>query len=235
MFNPVAISGRLRHFRDLGRLCLALALAAIFFPACSGSPEPPQSKPIILSVLYDISRSARPLPALDEALLKEFTLPIQRGGGTLALSFIGECDESRMLRLDLNAVSGKLDQRAHLRMRNVRLVTAWIPDTSHNLIPKRDVGVTDINGALARMELFYSDPSLPIGANRLLLVISDGIHTTRCHRQEHVKFDDDVKVATVGMDRARARELFGARVAVFSDVDQALAYLTGPQSQEVIR
>lgn len=209
----------------MNRVCIffVISLALFILPCgdiCADSPEPL----LYLGILYDVTGSVRSLPVLTEVQLDRIINMLARRGGSLAFTVIDERADKPLARLPLTWVSGRLDERARKKMKNDQAVAAFKQQVLPTLRRTRDASHTDFYGPLAKMNLFLTEPVIPKGAHKALLIVSDGVHTAP-KRKQYKSPAPDAAVFGIGMEEDLARRFFKDRVSLFESIDSAIEAL----------
>ena len=203
---------------------LVLAVALSFLPCRAGCAEIPEHL-LYLGILYDVTGSVRSLPVLTEAQLEKIIKVLSLRGGSLAFTVIDERADKPLARLTLVRVSGRLDERARKKVKNDEAVTVFKDQVRPALLRARDASQTDFYGPVAKINLFLTEPVIPKGARKALLIISDGIHTFPKNKQVKPP-TPDVSVLVIGIEEELARKFFKDRVSLFESIDSAIEALT---------
>lgn len=197
----------------------------LMLAACNQSSEQQRVeaiRPLCLGIAYDVSRSAEPLPELTMGHLERLLRIMKTRGGCVAVALVDESAFKPLTRLKIETVKGRLDQRAEIAKRNRRAEEEFVTKVEAMLTRPRNAKRTDIKGAFARLGLFFGEPGIPAGAEKVFLIISDGIDTV--HRQGLVgnSLPDDVTVYVVGMEKWRATQWFGEQAVLFESPEAAV-------------
>lgn len=197
----------------------------VMLAACGQSTEQQKieaAKPLCLGIAYDVSRSAEPLPELTMGHLERVLQIMKTRGGCVAVALVDESAFKPLTRLKIETVKGRLDQRADIAKRNRRVEEEFVTKVEAMLSRPRNAKRTDIKGTFARLGLFFGEPGIPTGAEKVLLIISDGIDTV--HRQGLAgnSLPDDVTVYVVGMEKGLAAQWFGEQAVLFESPEAAI-------------
>jgi hypothetical protein len=204
-------------------ICFVTSLALFFFP-CGDIPANIPEPPLYLGILYDVTGSAQSLPVLTEAQLDKIIMMLSLRGGVLAFSVIDERADKPLSRLTLVHVSGRLDERARKKMKNDQNLAAFKQQVLPDLRRARDASLTDFYGPLAKMNLFLTEPVIPKGARKALLIISDGEHNIS-KRKQYKPLPPDAVVFVIGMEEELAKKFFRDQLSLFESIDAAIAAL----------
>ena len=221
--TPIA-SNQVREELRASGLALGTGLMIIVMlmaSSCGQSQADLARPPLYLGVGDDVTVSAKILPRLTEAHLDRMIAILNRRGGAMAFTLIHENAQEALTRLSLVPVVGRLDERAAKKLKNNLVESAFKTQVQAALHRPRNASVTDFYGAVSRLNLFLSEASLPAGANKVMVIVSDGIHTVR-HRNLYQSPAPDVRVFAVGIAEPLARKLFGDRVLLFESIDAAI-------------
>lgn len=199
------------------------AVVATLLLGCSQSVEQPPMPPLHLGVAYDVSASAQPLPELTMEHIQQLLKVMNARGGSIAVAFVDESGFQPLTRLKLETVAGRLDERAHLHSKNQRMAEDFLAKVEGLLTRPRNARRTDIMGTVARLRLFFSEPNIQAGAEKVLLFVSDGVDTV--HRQGTPSLPDDVAVYVVGMETKVADRLFHGQAVLFESPHAAIEHL----------
>ena len=90
---------------------------------------------------------------------------------------------------------------------------------------RRDAQRSDVAGIVARFALFFDEPTVPTGAEKVLIMLTDGQDNGPWKKDSSIRLPQDVTVFTVGIRPDLARTLFGDRVAIFEGIDPAVQSL----------
>jgi hypothetical protein len=199
------------------------AVVATLLLGCSQSTEQPPMPPLHLGVAYDVSASAQPLPELTMEHIQQLLKVLNARGGSIAVALVDESGFQPLTRLKIETVVGRLDERAHLYTKNQERAKDFLAKVEGLLTRPRNARRTDILGTVARLRLFFSEPNIQAGAEKVLLFISDGVDTV--HRQGTPSLPDDVAVYVVGMEAGVADRLFHGRGVLFESPHAAIEQL----------
>ena len=203
-------------------------LALITATGCIGSQtaEDLPPSPLFLGVAYDVSGSVdeRGLPVLTSMHLEQIISILKARGGFMAVGLIDEQAFAPLVRLEVAPVVGRLDERAQRNIQNQKQISQFREEATKQVDRLRNAGKTDINGALARFDLFFNEPILPSHAEKILICISDGLDTGPW-RKKSIQLSADVKVFTVGIEGRLAQQLFGDQALRFESIDAAIKHL----------
>lgn len=205
--------------------CIFMVPVLFTFLSCSGNPEERNNpNPLWLAMVPDFSDSVEKinLQTLSNDHLDRLIDAIQRRGGGMAFGMIDEGAFKPLDRVDLVPVIGRLDERAMKNQSNRRGVDLFISTVQKKLDRPRDADRSDVRGAIARLALFFSEPIIPPGAEKIALFLSDGIDTGPMRKKDNIHLPPDVKVYVVGMEKGAAERLFGPDVILFESVDAAI-------------
>lgn len=207
---------------------LGLLLVIVLFLSCGTGHEAASERqsPLYLGIAYDISGSVNKqgFPALTNAHLDQLMALFGKRGGAIGLGLIDEQAFEPLERLELKPVIGRLDERASQNRKNRKVIENFKIAVKHKIEGPRNAARTDLDGALARLALFFGEPTIPANAHKVALVVSDGIHTGR-KRKSSTRLPEDVVVLTVGIEQQLAERLFGKQTQRFESVDAAIQYL----------
>ncbi len=205
-----------------------IVLIISLFLACGTGHEAssdPQS-PLYLGIAYDVSGSVNKqgFPALTSAHLDQLVTLFGKRGGVIGLGLIDEEAFEPLERLELKPVVGRLDERASQNRKNRKAIANFKMAVKHKIERPRNAVRTDLDGAMSRLALFFGEPTIPAGALKVALIVSDGVHTAR-GRKLSTRLPEDVVVLTVGIEQQLAEKLFGKQTQRFESVDAGIQYL----------
>lgn len=207
-------------------LCAGAALLMI--AACSRSEAQKSTEvvePLWLGVAYDVSRSAQPLPELTMEHVKRLLEVLEARGGSIAVGLVDESGFKPLTRLRLETVAGRLDERAKLHTKNKKTAEEFLTKVEGMLTQGRNASRTDVKGTIGRLGLFFGEPNIPAGAEKVLLFISDGADNAHWQGSASNNLPADVAVYVVGMEKGLAEKWFGGQAVLFESPEAALENL----------
>jgi len=139
----------------------------------------------------------------------------------MAFGLIDEKSFEPLDRVQLAPVIGRLDERARRNTSNQESIHQFRAAVEPKISSPRKAKTTDFHGAMRRFRLFFNE-STSTGAEKLIVIISDGIESGTKKRQPLSLLPDDVKVCVIGMEDDKAKGLFGNNVTVFESIDAAI-------------
>ena len=207
--------------------CFGLVVVFLFifsnpFSAFSAS----KTKESIIAICRDLSGSVKNRPDFNMGNLDEVIAHLKNaGGGILAFSYVGKHSSGQTLfRLPVKEVEGNLLRRASINTRNEENVRKFKNGVTPFVSRLRKEKVSDVEGALGRFARFFNEPSIPARAKKVLIFVSDGVHTG----PRHIRFEglpSDIKVWIVGMSETQGQNLFGKNILVFESFDGIISWL----------
>lgn len=220
---------RRNRFHYCFYLCFSIALLIGLSAAINGCVSDSIKKqadsqiPLCLGMAYDVSGSVDTygVPALQNSHLDHALSILKKRGGVMAFGLIDEKSFEPLDRLQLAPVMGRLDERARRNTRNQESINQFRIAVEPKISSPRKAKVTDFHGAMRRFRLFFNE-STSAGAEKLIIIISDGIETGTRKRQPLSLLPDDVKVYAIGMEDGKAKGLFGSNVTIFESIDAAI-------------
>jgi hypothetical protein len=205
------------------RFGFVLAVFLSFLPCWGFCADTPVS-PLYLGILDDKTISVQSLPVFKEVQLDRAIGILALRGGSLAFGVIDGRADKPLARLMLIRVSGRLNERARKKMENDRAVTLFKQQVRPALLRARDASQTNFYGPLAKMNLFLTEPIIPKGARKAMLIISDGVHNFP-RKKQFKPPAPDVAIFGIGMEEELARRFFKDRVTLFESIDSAIEAL----------
>lgn len=224
-----------RNCNGLGSLLVAGALIPMLI---SCSPSRLQSstlvRPLYLGIAYDVSGSVEQLelPVMTMEHVEKVVALVKKRGGAVAFGLIDEKAFELLIRLELERVAGKLNERARINQKNAKAEGEFKTLVEGKINRPRNANRTDIKGSIARFALFFSEPNIPANAEKVVIFISDGIDTGPWRKLSGVRLPEDVKVYVVGTEAGLARKLFGKQAILFESIDSAIESLSPKSSAE---
>ena len=184
--------------------------------------------PLCLGLTYDVSKSVANvgLPPLTSAQLERMLSLLKARGGIMAFGLVDEMSFEPLIRLKLDPITGRLDQRAQRNQKNIKAIKEFINELNEKIQRPRNARGTDIYGSLARFTLFFNEPTHPRESEKVLLFLSDGIHTSLWPDFKNSEFPLDIHIFVVGIEADLARKLFGKNPILFESIDAAIDNLS---------
>ncbi|KAA3658585.1 MAG: hypothetical protein DWQ10_10900 [Calditrichaeota bacterium] len=199
-----------------------------FAVKCSDAERLQSSQPpIVLGIAYDVSGSMfkNKNTVLQTTHIDSLISIVKLKGGALAFGLIHDQSFEPLIRLSLEPVTGRLDERAQKNRKNKGAITQFRSSLSTLLSQPRKSRYTDIHGALERFTLLFNEPGFPVDSKKLFLFLSDGLHDQRRKIYQAVKFPENVTVVAVGLKSKIALKLFKGKILQFESVDAAVSYI----------
>lgn len=207
-----------------------LAAFVFMLAACNpGSHEKAAlPAPLCVAVAYDVSGSVAQLelPVMTMEHVDKIISLVKKRGKCIAFGLIDEKAFEPLTRVELFQVSGKLNERARINQRNQKGEAEFSELVEKKINRPRNARRTDINGSIARLGLFFSEPTIMADAEKVLIFISDGIDTGAWRTLKGIKLPKDVKVFVVGIEENLARKFFGQQAVLFEGIDAAIEGLS---------
>ena len=205
----------------------ALLLLSTFGCCTSGHQSSLPQNPLWLGIADDVSGSVEEsrLPVFTGDHLKDIVSILKIRGGAVAFDLIDEDAFQPLTRLELVRLAGRLDERARINQRNMSTEADFNATVEQKINRPRNARRTDIKGYLARFVLFFSEPTIPPGAEKVMLFISDGIDTGPRRRLSEIRLPEDVKIFAIGTEKTLAEKLFGNQAFLFESISAAIESL----------
>ncbi len=215
---------------------LRIAILLLLLAACSpGSREKAALlAPLHVAIAYDVSGSVAQLelPVITMEHVDKVISLVKKRGGSIAFGLIDEKAFEALARLELERVAGRLDERARMNQKIKKAEAEFEALVEKKINRPRNAKRTDVKGSIARLGLFFREPTIPENAEKVALFISDGIDTGPWRRLTGIKLPNDVKVYVIGMEVGLARKLFGEQAILFESIDSAIESLSPKSSAE---
>jgi hypothetical protein len=204
----------------------ATLLAAALGGCTSNRASTKSQAPLYIGIAYDVSGSVNEieLPVLTVTEIDRIIAVLKAHGGTLTFGLIDENAFKPLLRLELDPIVGRLDERAQLNINQRKAISEFRTKVEAKMNRLRNATVTDINGSIDRFTLFFGEPTIPPSAQKVMIFYSDGIHTAPWRKLAN-NLPDEVTVFTVGMERSLVRKVFGEHAILFESIDPAIKAL----------
>ena len=151
-------------------------------------------------------------------------------GGRLAFCEINHRSRHDPLtRVQLEAVTGNLSQRAAANQRNKQAVHAFQSKVLQTINQPRSAKVSDVLGAIARCARYFGETGTSPTGRQCLIVVSDLEHDAK-PLSAKTPLSDAVEVLLVGVgDPALARRFF-KEFQIFESIEAAVNHLENPST-----
>lgn len=192
-------------------------------------------EPLCVAVGYDVSGSVAQseMPVMTMEHVDKILTLVKKRGGCIAFGLIDEKAFEPLARVEIAQVSGKLDERARISKKNHQGASDFRALVEKKINRPRNAKRTDVNESIARMGLFFNEPSSVASGQKVALLITDGIDTGSWRNVKGIKLPKDVKVYVVGMEENLARKLFGQQAVLFEGIDSAVDSLSANSKKQV--
>jgi len=202
---------------------LVICFHLLYLIGCTREKTQTNTKYIFLGVAVDVSGSfENNSQALTMEHFDQLISILSLTGGELAFGLIDARSFEKLTRLQIQSVTGRLDERARINQQNQRFIQEFKSIVSKQLNSNR-AQYTDIVGVLERFHLFFNEPQVH-DADSILIIITDGIDNGP-NKHKKIQLPPDVRIFTVGINKVRADRLLGINITSFESIDAAIQAL----------
>jgi len=217
------------EIKDLSFIYCSLIILwlLVIIGGCANTKKQMNSQtPLQIGVVNDISGSVvtNGVPALQISQIDNIISVLKKRGGTMAFGLIDENSFEPLNRLTVLPVVGRLDERAQYNTQNQGAIKQFREAIEPKLNSKRNAKTTDFYGAMRRFSLFFDEPNFA-NAEKVMIVVSDGIDSISKHKAIKDPLPDGIKVFSIGMENDISKRLFGEDATVYESIDSAVSTL----------
>jgi len=209
----------------MSKFYIIFTVIIILFTQCTYN-EYVQQPPVILVIVYDMSKSAKQnqVPELNEGHIEILVNLVLEVGGSINYSTLESNSFVPINRLGLEPIQDKsLKQKAMIRQKQNQRIESFRQEVSESIKSERSAMRTDLWGAIKRADRLYQEVSIGKQYRKYLLLISDGLDDANKHSP--VALSNDVFVILVGNTNEELKQQIGGQVSEFEGLDAAIKYI----------
>jgi len=209
----------------MSKYFIILIFITMFLTQCTYN-EYVQQSPVILVIVYDMSKSANQnqVPELNQDNIDVLVNLVLQTGGSINFLPMTANSFVPINRVDLDPVQDKtLKQKAMIRQKHNQRIESFKQEVSESITSERSAMRTDLWGAIKRADRLYQEVSISAQHRKYFLLISDGLDDAKKHIP--IAFPNDVHIILVGNINEELKPKIGGQISEFEGLDAGIKFI----------